>query len=197
MLPLPPRHEMRRRLPQLLVGLLIYGWGLALMVASDRGLGPWDVFHQGVSFHTPIPIGTVGIITGLVVLLLWIPLRERFGVGTALNVICIGVVIDVTLIWLETPASETLRWVYVVGGVVMVGVATSYYIGAGLGPGPRDGLMTGLARRGWPIGVVRTGIEVSVLGLGWLLGGTIGIGTLLFAFGIGPIVQVTLPRLTV
>jgi uncharacterized membrane protein YczE len=188
---------MRRRLPRLLVGLLFYGWGLALMVASDLGLGPWDVFHQGVSFHTPIPIGTVGILTGLVVLVLWIPLRERFGVGTALNVICIGIVIDVTLIWLDTPASAALRWTYVVGGVVMVGVATSYYIGAGLGPGPRDGLMTGLARRGWPIGVVRTGIELSVLSLGWLLGGTIGIGTLLFAFGIGPIVQTTLPRLTI
>lgn len=167
------------------------------MVASDLGLGPWDVLHQGVSFHTPIPIGTVGILTGLVVLLLWIPLRERFGLGTALNVISIGVVIDVTLIWLDTPSSDAMRWVFVIGGVVMVGVATSYYIGAGLGPGPRDGLMTGLARRGWPIGVVRTGIEVTVLVGGWLLGGTIGVGTVLFAFGIGPIVQATLPRLTV
>jgi uncharacterized membrane protein YczE len=194
MLPFPPRSELRRRLPQLLVGLLFYGWGLALMVASGRGLGPWDVFHQGVSFHTPIPIGTVGIITGLVVLLLWIPLRERFGLGTALNVVLIGVVIDVTLIWLDTPEPPVLQWVYVVGGVVVVGLATSFYIGAGLGPGPRDGLMTGLARRGWPIGLVRTGIEVAVLSLGWLLGGTIGIGTLLFAFGIGPIVQITLPR---
>jgi len=197
MLPLPPRRELRRRLPQLFVGLLFYGWGLALMVASDLGLGPWDVLHQGVSFHTPIPIGTVGILTGLVVLLLWIPLRERFGLGTALNVISIGVVIDVTLIWLDTPSSDAMRWVFVIGGVVMVGVATSYYIGAGLGPGPRDGLMTGLARRGWPIGVVRTGIEVTVLVGGWLLGGTIGVGTVLFAFGIGPIVQATLPRLTV
>lgn len=197
MLPLPPRSELRRRLPQLLVGLLFYGWGLALMVASDLGLGPWDVFHQGVSFHTPIPIGTVGIITGLAVLLLWFPLRERFGLGTALNVILIGIVIDVTLLWLKTPDPAALRWIYVVGGVVMVGVATGFYIGAGLGPGPRDGLMTGLARRGWSVGVVRTGIELSVLALGWLLGGTIGVGTILFAFGIGPIVQVSLPRFTI
>ncbi len=176
---------------------MLYGWGSALMVASDLGLGPWEVLHQGVSFHTPIPIGTVGIITGLAVLLLWIPLRERFGLGTALNVVLIGVVIDVTLIWLSTPSVETLRWVYVVGGVVMIGVATGYYIGAGLGPGPRDGLMTGLARRGWPLGLVRMGIELTVLLGGWLMGGTVGIGTVLFAFGIGPLVQVFLPRLSV
>jgi uncharacterized membrane protein YczE len=197
MLPLPSRHELRRRLPRLLWGLALYGWGLAFMVAGDLGLGPWEVLHQGVSFHTPIPIGTVGIITGLMVLVLWIPLRERFGLGTALNVVLIGIVIDVTLIWLTTPDSMALRWIYVVGGVVMVGVASGYYIGAGLGPGPRDGLMTGLARRGWPIGLVRMGIELVVLFGGWLLGGTVGIGTLLFAFGIGPLVQVFLPTLTV
>jgi uncharacterized membrane protein YczE len=197
MLPLPSRHELRRRLPRLLWGLALYGWGLAFMVAGDLGLGPWEVLHQGVSFQTPIPIGTVGIITGLMVLVLWIPLRERFGLGTALNVVLIGIVIDVTLIWLTTPDSMALRWIYVVGGVVMVGVASGYYIGAGLGPGPRDGLMTGLARRGWPIGLVRMGIELVVLFGGWLLGGTVGIGTLLFAFGIGPLVQVFLPTLTV
>lgn len=195
MLPLPP--DLRRRVPRLLWGLALYGWGLALMVAADLGLGPWDVLHQGISFHTPIPIGTVGIITGLLVLILWIPLRQRFGLGTALNVVLIGVVIDVTLLWLTTPELAVLRWAYLVGGVVMVGVASGYYIGAGLGPGPRDGLMTALARRGWPIGRVRTGIELTVLAGGWLLGGTVGIGTLLFAFGIGPLVQVFLPRLSV
>lgn len=197
MLPLPPRSTLRRRLPRLVWGLVLFGWGLALMVASDLGLGPWEVLAQGVSIHTPIPIGTVGIIIGLLVLVLWIPLRERFGIGTALNVVLIGIVIDVTLIWLSVPESDALRWAYSVGGVVIVGIGSGYYIGAGLGPGPRDGLMTALARRGWSIGVVRTGIELTVLVGGWVLGGTIGAGTLLFAFGIGPLIHVLLPRLTV
>lgn len=197
MLPLPPHRALRRRLPRLLWGLLLFGWGLALMVASDLGLGPWEVLHQGISFHTPIPIGTVGIITGLVVLLLWIPLRERFGLGTALNVVLIGIVIDVTLVWLSTPGPGWLRWSFLLGGIVMIGVGSGYYIGAGLGPGPRDGLMTALARRGWPIGLVRTGIELTVLIGGWMLGGTVGVGTILFAFGIGPLIHVLLPRLTI
>jgi uncharacterized membrane protein YczE len=197
MIPLPSRLELRRRVPRLLFGLWLFGAGIAFMVASDFGLGPWEVLHQGVSFHTPIPIGTVGIITGLVVMLLWIPLRERFGLGTVLNVVLIGIVIDVTLIWLSTPASDVLRWVYLLGGIVAIGIGSGYYIGAGLGPGPRDGLMTALARRGWPIAVVRTGIELSVLVGGWLLGGTVGVGTVLFAFGIGPLIQVFLPRLSV
>lgn len=197
MLALPPRSEMRLRVTRLLFGLVLYGWGLALMVASDLGLGPWEVLHQGVSFHTPIPIGTVGIITGLLVLLLWIPLRERLGLGTVINVIMIGVVIDLTLLWLSTPAAQVLRWTYLIGGVVLVGLASGFYIGAGLGPGPRDGLMTGIARRGFPIGAVRTVIELTVLVGGWLLGGTVGAGTVLFAFGIGPLVHIFLPRLTV
>ena len=196
MIPLPSRSELWRRVPRLLFGLWLFGLGIAFMVASDHGLGPWEVLHQGISFHTPIPIGTVGIITGLVVMLLWIPLRERFGLGTVLNVILIGIVIDVTLIWLTTPTSEILRWTYLLGGIVAIGVGSGYYIGAGLGPGPRDGLMTALARRGWPIAAVRTGIELSVLVGGWLLGGTVGVGTVLFAFGIGPLIHVFLPRLT-
>ena len=197
MLPLPPRESMRRRLPRLVFGLALYGWGIAFMVAAEFGLGPWEVLHQGISRHTPIPIGTVGIITGLLVLLLWIPLKERFGLGTALNVVFIGIVIDVTLIWLTVPESDSLRWVYLLGGILAIGVGTGYYIGAGLGPGPRDGLMTALARRGWPIAVVRTGIELVALVGGWALGGTVGVGTVLFAFGIGPLVHVFLPRLTV
>lgn len=197
MLPLPDRTEIARRVPRLLLGLLLFGLGLAFMVAADLGLGPWEVLHQGVSFHTPIPIGTVGIITGLVVMLLWIPLRERFGLGTVLNVILIGIVIDVTLLWLTTPDAVPLRWTYLIGGIVAIGVGSGFYIGAGLGPGPRDGLMTALARRGWPIAAVRTGIELTALAGGWLLGGTVGVGTILFAFGIGPLIQVFLPRLTV
>lgn len=196
MLPLPPRHELKQRLPRLVWGLFLFGFGIALMVAADLGLGPWDVFHQGVSAHTPIPIGSVVIITGVVLLVLWIPLRERIGIGTLLNALLIGAVMDLSLIWLETPAVTTVRWVYLVGGVVIVGIGSGYYIGAGLGPGPRDGLMTGLAKRGWPIGLARLGIELTALLGGWLLGGTIGAGTVLFAFGIGPLVHVLLPRLT-
>ena len=196
MLPLPPRHELKQRLPRLVWGLFLFGFGIALMVAADLGLGPWDVFHQGVSAHTPIPIGSVVIITGVVLLVLWIPLRERIGIGTLLNALLIGAVMDLSLIWLETPAVTTVRWVYLVGGVVIVGIGSGYYIGAGLGPGPRDGLMTGLAKRGWPIGLARLGIELTALLGGWLLGGTIGAGTVLFAIGIGPLVHVLLPRLT-
>jgi uncharacterized membrane protein YczE len=197
MLPLPPLSTLIQRVPRLLLGLLLFGWGLAFMVAADLGLGPWEVLNQGVSFRTPIPIGTVGIIIGFLVLLLWIPLRERFGLGTLVNVVLIGIVIDVTLLWLDTPPSDLMRWSYLLGGIVAVGVGSGFYIGAGLGPGPRDGLMTALARRGWPIAVVRTGIELSALLAGWMLGGTVGAGTVLFALGIGPLVAIFLPRLTV
>jgi len=197
MLPLPPRHELKQRLPRLVWGLFLFGFGIALMVAAELGLGPWDVFHQGVSAHTPIPIGSVVIITGVFLLVLWIPLRERIGIGTLLNALLIGAVMDLSLIWLETPAATTVRWVYLVGGVMIVGIGSGYYIGAGLGPGPRDGLMTGLAKRGWPIGLARLGIELAALLGGWLLGGTIGAGTVLFALAIGPLVHVLLPRLTV
>ncbi len=197
MLPLPPRHELKQRIPRLVWGLFLFGFGIALMVAADLGLGPWDVFHQGVSAHTPIPIGSVVIITGVVILVLWIPLKERIGIGTVLNALLIGAVMDLTLIWLETPAATVTRWIYLVGGVLIVGIGSGYYIGAGLGPGPRDGLMTGLAKRGWPIGLARLGIELVALIGGWLLGGTIGAGTVLFALGIGPLVHVLLPRMTV
>lgn len=184
-------------MPRLLGGLFLFGFGTALMVVADLGLGPWDVFHQGISVHTSIPIGSVVIITGIAVLVLWIPLRERIGIGTLLNAVLIGVVMDLTLLWLGTPPSTIIRWLYLVGGVLIVGVGSGYYIGAGLGPGPRDGLMTGLAKRGWPIGLARFGVELVALIGGWLLGGTIGAGTVLFALGIGPLVHVLLPRLTV
>ncbi|MFA9445927.1 YitT family protein [Egicoccus sp. AB-alg6-2] len=195
MLPRPPRHELRRRLPRLLVGLVLCGLGIAVMVAAELGLGPWDVLHQGLSRMTRIPIGTVGILVGLVVLLAWLPLRERPGVGTVLNVVVIGVVIDVTLLVLDTPNASWLRWLYMAAGPVLFGVGSGFYIGAGLGAGPRDGIMTGLARRGLSVGWVRGCLEMSVLALGWLLGGTVGIGTVVFAATIGPIVHVTLPRL--
>ena len=196
MLPSPSPAELRQRLPRLLWGLVLFGLGLAMMVASNLGLAPWEVLHQGIARHIPLGIGTVGIGTGLLVLLAWIPLRERMGIGTLLNVVVIGVVIDLTLLWLDVPAALASRWALLLGGLVLIGVASGYYIGAGLGPGPRDGLMTGLARRGWPIGRVRTGIEVSVLVGGWALGGTVGVGTVLFSLGIGPLVQFFLPRLS-
>jgi uncharacterized membrane protein YczE len=194
----PPRHAMPARLVRLFIGLIFFGLGVALMVRAELGLSPWEVLHQGISFKSGILIGTVGIIVGFLVLFGWIPLREKLGIGTVSNVILIGIVIDVTLWQLpDTISSTPLRWIMLLGGVVMIGVATSLYIGAGLGPGPRDGLMTGIAKRGQPIGAVRTGIEITVLAIGWLLGGTVGIGTVLFAFGVGPIVHITLPWLTV
>lgn len=194
---IPTRDRLGHRLRRLVLGLVLCGLGIAFMVAADLGLGPWDVLHQGVSRNTGIPIGTVGIIVGLVVLLGWIPLRERIGIGTVLNVIVIGVVIDLTLLGLDTPDAMTLRVGYLLLGPLLFGIGSGFYIGAGLGSGPRDGLMTGLARRGLPVHGVRTGIEVTALVIGFLLGGTAGIGTLLFAFTIGPLVHVFLPRLRV
>ena len=198
MLPFPPLRELGPRLARLMFGLVLFGVGLALMVIADLGLSPWDVLHQGISFHTGIPIGTVVIITGFLVLLLWIPLNERIGVGTIANAIVIGLVLDGMLFILpETLENMALRWLAMLGGVVIVAIGSGFYIGAGLGPGPRDGLMTGLARRGIPIAWNRAGIEITVLVAGWLLGGTVGVGTLVFAFGMGPLVQFFLERLSV
>lgn len=196
-LPLP-RYRFGRRLSQLLTGLALFGIGIALMVRADLGLSPWQVFHQGVAAKAGVAIGTVTIITGIVVLLGWIPLRERFGLGTILNVALIGNVLNVTLLVLpDDLGSWMTRSVAMLGGIVLIGLGSGLYIGAGMGPGPRDGLMTGLARRGLNIGAVRTGLEVSVLVIGWLLGGTIGAGTLAFALTIGPLIAFLLPRLTV
>lgn len=198
MLPPPSRTELRRRFPRLMFGLFLFGLGLAFMVIADLGLAPWEVMHQGISEKTGIPIGTVGIITGLLVLILWIPIGERFGIGTLANVIFIGVVIDLSLLLLPDRLDGLLlRWVAMIGGLVLVAIGSGYYIGVHLGPGPRDGLMTGLSRRtGRPVGIVRAIIELSVLGIGWALGGTVGAGTVAFAFGIGPLVQVFLGRLS-
>lgn len=192
-----PDPGLRVRLPRLLAGLVLCGLGIAAMVRSNLGLGPWDVLHQGLSERSGIPIGTVGILVGLLVLAIWIPLRERLGLGTVLNVILIGVVIDVTLLWLPEPDTLLVRSLFVASGPALFGVGSGFYIGAGLGAGPRDGVMTALARRGLPVGAVRAAIEISVLVLGWLLGGTVGVGTVLFATTIGPLVHVLLPRLAV
>jgi uncharacterized membrane protein YczE len=198
MLPMPSHAELVRRLPRLLIGLVLFGFGIALMVLANLGLSPWEVLHQGISINTGIPIGTVGIITGMIVLLLWIPLRERAGIGTVLNVLLIGVVIDLTL-WLAPiePTEAWHQWTLLIVGILIIAVASGLYIGVGLGPGPRDGLMTGLGKRGIPIGWARGAIELTVLGIGFLLGGTVGVGTVLFAFGIGPLVGWMLPALTI
>ena len=193
---LPSLAEAGRRVPLVLAGLVLFGVGIALMVLADLGLAPWDVFHQGVSNRTGLPIGTVVILTGLVLLALFIPLRERIGLGTLLNAVVIGLVVDATLAVLDPPDAMALRVLCMVVGPVVIAVGSGLYLGGGLGPGPRDGLMTGIARRGHRIWAVRTGIEVTVLLAGIALGGSIGAGTLWFALGIGPLVHLVLPRLT-
>jgi uncharacterized membrane protein YczE len=194
---LRPVTEPRERVPRLVAGLVLCGLGIAFMVAADLGLAPWSVLDQGISRHTGIPIGTVSILVGALVLAAWIPLRERPGLGTVLNVLLIGTTIDLALLVLDTPHSLPARLAYLAFGVFLWGPGTGLYIGAGLGPGPRDGLMTGLAARGvGSIRLVRTGIEVTALLVGIALGGTVGLGTLAFAFTIGPNVQLFLPRLT-
>jgi uncharacterized membrane protein YczE len=188
-----PRSERIMRFVQLIVGLVLFGASLALLVRSELGLDPWDVFHQGLSVASGLSIGLCTIAAGIVVLLLWIPLRQRPGVGTVANVVLVGLSLDGVLLLIPATHDLVLRWTYLVTGIVLNGIATGAYIGAGLGPGPRDGLMVGFARGGRSLRVVRTAIEVSVLVVGWLLGGTVGIGTVLFALAIGPIVHRTVP----
>ncbi len=187
---------MASRLVQLYGGLLLYGLSSSLLVLATLGLDPWDVFHQGLARQTGLEIGTWSILVGLVVLLLWIPLRQMPGLGTISNVVAIGGVMDIVLWLVPTPHDLAVRIVCLVAGVFLNGVATGAYIGAGFGPGPRDGLMTGLASRGHSIRVVRTSIEVTVLVVGWLLGGTVGVGTVVYALSIGPLAHVFIPLFT-
>ncbi len=184
-----------RRLAQLAFGLVLYGATLAMIIRSTLGNAPWDVLHQGLAKHLPITIGQAVIATSLLVLLLWIPLREMPGLGTIANSFVVGIVADAVLAVLPAPDELWARWVLMVLGVLGNGLATALYIGSQLGPGPRDGLMTGLHRRtGWSILAVRLPMEVTVVVLGWFLGGVVGVGTILYAIGIGPMVQVLLPR---
>lgn len=196
MLSLPPADELRQRLPRLLGGLVLFGVGIALMVRADLGLAPWDVLHQGVAERTGLAIGTVTILTGVVVLLLWLPIRERPGLGTVLNVLVIGLVVDATLAVVQAPDALWLRAAFLAVGIFVFGPGSGLYIGSGLGPGPRDGLMTGLARRGRSVRAVRTVIELAALAVGAALGGSIGIGTLAFALTVGPNVHWFLDRMT-
>jgi len=189
---------MTKRLVQLYAGLLLYGASMALMIRAGLGLDPWDILHQGLAERLPLSFGMVTIVVGALVLLAWIPLRQRPGVGTVSNVIVIGLAVDAALAVLPAPDAPALRVTFTLAGVGLNGVATAAYIGARLGPGPRDGLMTGLVRRtGRSVRLVRTSIEVTVLAAGWLLGGTVGVGTVVYALGIGPLVHVLLPVLTV
>jgi len=199
---LPLRYRPARRLVALFAGLALYGAAMSLMIAANLGLDPWDVFHQGMSRLTGLSFGTIVIVVGAVVLLLWIPLRQRPGVGTVANAIVIGLVVNAVNAVLPVPHALWLRWTYAVVGIVACGVASGLYIGARLGPGPRDGLMTGVATK-WPgrwfaqIRVVRTAIELTVLAIGFVLGGTVGWVTLLFAVSIGPLAHVMIPLLSV
>ena len=181
-----------RRIPKLLVGLVIFGLGIAVQAQAGLGLGPWEALHQGISRQTGVPLGTVSILLGIPILLAWWPLGERPGIGTVLNIVLIGLATNVGLAVLPTPGSDQLwlQLVMMTTGIVMVGVASGLYLAADLGAGPRDGLMTGLHHRfGWSITRGRTLIELTVLAIGFLLGGTVGLGTVAFALGIGPIVQ--------
>lgn len=186
-----------RRTTLLLVGLALYGFSLALLVIADLGLAPWDVFHQGVSDVTGLSLGTVIVATSFIVLAFWIPLRERPGVGTIANAVLVGVGVDVSLAVLPDDVEGLVaRTLLLVLGVVANGLATGMYIGAGMGSGPRDGLMTGIARRGYSIRVVRTSLEVAVLLTGILLGGAFGVGTIVYAVAIGPLAHILIPFFT-
>ena len=187
-----------RRLTQLFVGLALYGVSLAFVLRAGLGLAPWDVLHQGLAEHLDATVGQMVIAVSFVVLLLWIPLRERPGFGTFANAVLVGVFVDLALLVLDPAQAWPVRVLLLLGGVLLNGLATALYIGASLGPGPRDGLMTGLVRRtGRSVRLVRTAIEVTVLVVGFLLGGTVGVGTLLYAFAIGPVAHALLPLLTI
>ena len=187
-----------RRLAQLTAGLALYGLTLGMMIRATLGNAPWDVLHQGLAIHLPISIGTAVIAMSVVVLLLWIPLRELPGLGTVTNTLAVGLMADLTLSLLDAPEAMWQRVLLMAGGVVLNALATALYIGSQFGPGPRDGLMTGLHRRtGLSIRLVRTSLEVVVVAIGWVLGGVVGIGTVLYAVAIGPLVQLMLPRFIV
>jgi uncharacterized membrane protein YczE len=193
-----PALVMTRRWVQLLLGLFLYGIAIAMMIRAAIGISPWDVLAQGISLRTGIPFGLVTNIVGGVVLLLWIPLRQRLGIGTVLNALLIGPSAEVGL-WL-IPLQDNI-WVRILlfaGGLLLLAIATGLYIGARFGPGPRDGLMTGINKKyGVRIWIVRTSIEVVVLIIGWILGGNVGLGTLAFALLVGPLVHLAMPILRV
>lgn len=191
------RDRLGRRLARCVIGLSLFAIGISLQMNANIGAPPWDVFHQGVAKQTGISIGKVIVITGFALLLLWIPLKQKPGLGTILNALEIGLVADVALAIIPEPTNILIRVPMALLGIVVVAIGTGLYIGSALGPGPRDGLMTGLAKRGIPIRKGRTAVEVIVLITGWLLGGQVGIATFAFALGVGPLVHFFLPRLAI
>lgn len=191
-------RRLPRRLLQLYAGLILYGFSMTLILRSTLGNMPWDVLHQGLANRLPLSIGVVTIVVGAVVLLAWIPLRQRPGLGTVSNVVVVGLALDAALQVVPAPSGLAVRIGMLIAGVLLNAVATAAYIGVHLGPGPRDGLMTGLVdRTGRSVRLVRTSLEVLVVATGWALGGTLGLGTLLYAVAIGPLVQLFLPRMSV
>lgn len=191
----PSLAELRRRLPRLLGGILVLGFGISLTLDAGLGVAPYDVLHQGLADLTGLSFGVVVVLLGLVILLLWIPLGQRMGLGTIINTLTVGFVIDLGLEQIPAPSDDAWRWLMLVSGIVISALGMALYIGSGLGPGPRDGLMTGLSAKGFPLWLVRTALELTSLVAGWLLGGDVGVGTVLFAFGIGPIGHWFLARL--
>lgn len=192
---LRPTDRGLERLVRCVFGLVIFGLGISGIVRADLGLAPWDVFHQGVADRVGVGIGVIIIATSLLVVALWWPLEVTLGLGTILNALLIGATVDLSLPFIPELETMPIRWASLIGGVVLIAVGSGFYIGAGLGPGPRDGLMTGLAERGWSIRLARTLVELSALAVGIVLGGTAGVGTLVFALGIGPLAQIFLPML--
>jgi uncharacterized membrane protein YczE len=183
----PSLTELRVRLPRLLLGIVALSLGATLIIQAKLGVSPWDVLHQGLAELTGLSFGTVVVILGVIILVVWIPLGQRFGIGTVINTLTVGFIIDGFLGVIGAPHDLLLRWVMLLAGIVVLALGMGMYIGAGLGPGPRDGLMTGISAKGFPLWLVRTLLELAALVAGWILGGDVGIGTVLFAFGIGPI----------
>jgi uncharacterized membrane protein YczE len=183
-------RRLPRRIAQLLVGLFLYGIGISFIVRGMIGAAPWDVLTQGIARHVPLTFGVITILVSVVVLLLWIPIRQKPGIGTVLNALLVGPAADVGFLLIPETDELWIRIVFFVVGLLVLSGATGLYIGAAFGPGPRDGLMPGLHRRtGWPIWVVRTGLEVTVVAVGWVLGGNVGVGTVAFALLVGPLCQ--------
>ena len=192
-----PRDRRAHRMVQLQLGLILYGVSDGMILMSGLGANPWDVFHQGLAKHIGLQVGTTVILVGVAVMLFWIPLRQKPGFGTLSNVVVVGLAMDGAMAWMPSPHAWWLRWGEMFSGVVLNGVATGAYIGAGMGPGPRDGVMTGYAARGHSIRLVRTSMELTVLATGWLLGGTVGIGTAAYALLIGPLAHRFIPLLAI
>jgi uncharacterized membrane protein YczE len=191
----PSKRELARRLPRLLAGIIVLGIGIAPILDAELGVAPWDVLHQGLAEVTGLSFGLVVVLVGLVVLLTWIPLKQHAGIGTIINTLTVGFIVNGMLDVLPEVHNLAVRWAMLLGGIVITSFGMALYIGAGLGPGPRDGLMTAVAARGHPLWLVRTVIELIALAIGFALGGDVGIGTVLFAFGIGPIGHWFLARL--